>query len=91
MYYYLLRIEDYVKAKTEFYNFIGDANAKTRVFKILSVANYDWLNSRQPSTTPIAQGIYYDCIPDELTFYMSNYFYRSGTETFNDNQINAEI
>ena len=55
---------------------VGNANAKVRAFKILSVANYDWLNARQTST--ITQGSnHYDCIPDELTFYMSNYFYRN--------------
>ena len=83
---YLLYIEDYVKAKTEQYNFIGDPNAKVRAFRILSVANYDWLNARQTNTTPQGLNNY-----DELTFYMSNYFYRNGTETFNDNQVNAEI
>jgi hypothetical protein len=81
IYYYLLNIENYVKAKKE------PSNAKCRVFKILTIGSYDWKTSRKYNLNTLS----YDCIPEEIQINMSNYFNNNGIETYNDNQINYQI
>jgi len=87
MYYYLLNIENYVKAKSESNNFINNPNAKCRIFKILTVGNYDW----RSSTIINSNTLTYDCISEEIQINMSNYFNNNGIETFNDYQVNYQI
>jgi hypothetical protein len=81
MYYYLLNIENYVKAKTEL------TNAKCRVFKILTIGNYDWKSSRTVNPNTLT----YDCVPEEIQINMSNYLNVNGVDTYNDYQINYQI
>ena len=81
IYYYLLNIENYVKAK------INASNAKCRVFKILTIGSYDWKSSRKHNINTLS----YDCIPEEIQINMSNYFNNNGIDTYNDTQINYQI
>jgi hypothetical protein len=83
MYYYILNIENIVKAKLD----LNNPNLKCRVFKIFTTAFNDWVSARTLNPTTLT----YDCVPDEIQINMNNSKKYNGSNIINDYQVNFEI